>query len=175
MKKFENIQIDFDDELMTGRWFFTCEEKGYAKKFEIGKEITPVKQIQVIEDMLTCMKKIITRNKNKIKEEIIEEKKYYGHPLFYQLLDELKEIHSQKNHDYAGEDDPLKNFRMSENMGIPAWKGCLIRISDKFSRLCSFAKKEEYEVKDESIEDTLKDLAVYSLICLILYRGENNS
>ena len=55
-------------------------------------------------------------------------------------------------------------------MGIPAWKGCLVRLSDKFSRLCSFAKKEQYEVKDESIEDTLKDLAVYALIAVILYR-----
>ena len=100
--------------------------------------------------------------------------KYFGHPLFYELLDELKEIHSRKNHDYAGEGDPLKNFRMSENMGIPAWKGCLIRISDKFSRLCSFAKKEKYEVKDESIEDTLMDLAIYSIIDIILYRERIN-
>jgi len=98
-------------------------------------------------------------------------KKYYGHPDFYKLIKELKEIHSSKNHDYSGEGDPFKNFKLSEeSMGIPAWKGCLIRISDKFSRLCNFAKKEKYEVKDENIEDTLKDLAVYSLICIILYR-----
>jgi hypothetical protein len=97
-------------------------------------------------------------------------KKYYGHPDFYKLIEELKEIHSSKNHDYAGEGDPFRNFKLSENIGIPAWKGCLIRISDKFSRLCSFANKEEFKVKDESVEDTLKDLAVYSLICLILYK-----
>jgi hypothetical protein len=97
-------------------------------------------------------------------------KKYYGHPDFYKLIEELKEIHSSKNHDYAGEGDPFRNFKLSENLGIPAWKGCLIRISDKFSRLCSFANKEEFKVKDESVEDTLKDLAVYSLICLILYK-----
>ena len=97
-------------------------------------------------------------------------KNYSGHPEFYKLLDELKEIHSNKNHDYSGEGDPFKNFKMSENMGVPAWKGCLIRISDKFSRLCSFAKREEYKVKDENIEDTLKDLAIYALICIILYR-----
>ena len=96
--------------------------------------------------------------------------KYHGHPDFYKLLDEIREIHSNKNHDYSGEGDPFRNFKLSENMNVPAWKGCLIRISDKFSRLCSFAKKEEFKVKDENIEDTLKDMAVYSLICIILYR-----
>lgn len=97
-------------------------------------------------------------------------KNYYGHPMFYKLLEALKEMHSFKNHDYAGEGDPLRNFKLSEAMGIPAWKGCLVRMSDKFSRLCSFAKKEEYKVRNENIEDTLADLAVYSLLCIILYR-----
>jgi hypothetical protein len=96
-------------------------------------------------------------------------KKFYGHPGFYELIEEIKEIHSNKNKDYAG-DNPLSNFMMCERMGIPAWKGVLIRISDKFSRLCSFANTEEFKVKDESVEDTLKDLAVYSLICLILFK-----
>ena len=97
-------------------------------------------------------------------------KKYYGHPDFYKLLDKMKKIHSCKNHDYAGENEPFRNFRICETMGISSWKGCLIRISDKFSRLCSFAKKEEYKVKDESVEDTLMDLSIYALICIILYR-----
>jgi len=101
-------------------------------------------------------------------------KEYHGHPDFYKLIDEIREIHSNKNHDYSGGGDPFRNFKLSENMNVPAWKGCLIRISDKFSRLCSFAKKEEFKVKDENIEDTLKDMAVYSLICIILYRERLN-
>lgn len=100
----------------------------------------------------------------------MDKKEYHGHPDFYKLLDKMKEIHSAKNHDYSGGDDPFKNFKISETMGIPAWKGCLIRKSDKFSRLCSFAKKEDYQVKDESVEDTLLDDAIYSLICILLYR-----
>ena len=99
-------------------------------------------------------------------------KEYYGSPDFYKIIDELKEIHSNKNHDYAGE-DPFSNFKISENMGIPAWKGCLVRISDKFSRLCNFAKSNELKVKDENIEDTFKDMAIYSIIGLILYRERN--
>lgn len=84
------------------------------------------------------------------------------------MLKELAELHSRKNHDYAS-DNPLSNFYLSEKMGIPAWKGCLVRISDKVSRLWSFAKKEQYLVKDESVIDTAKDLAVYSLLMIILY------
>ena len=99
-----------------------------------------------------------------------EIKTYHGHPDFYKLLDKIEEIHSNKNHDYSGEGDPFRNFKMSEAMGIPAWKGCLIRMGDKYSRLCSFARKEEYKVKDENIEDTLMDLAIYALIDIILYR-----
>lgn len=96
-------------------------------------------------------------------------KKYYGHKDFYKILEKMKEIHSNKNHDYSGEGDPFRNFKMSEVMGIPAWKGCLIRMGDKYSRLCSFAEKQEYKV-DESIEDTLMDLAIYTVIDIILYR-----
>ena len=96
--------------------------------------------------------------------------KLYGHLGFYDLLTEISLLHSNKNHDYSGEGDPFQNFKESEKMGIPAWKGCLVRISDKFSRICNFANSEELLVKDESVEDTLKDLAVYALICIILYR-----
>jgi hypothetical protein len=94
--------------------------------------------------------------------------KFYGDPRFYKILKKLAEIHSKKNHDYAGE-DPLSNFRLSERMGILPWKGCLIRISDKISRLWSFAKREKYDISDEKFVDTLTDLAVYSILCILLY------
>jgi len=99
-------------------------------------------------------------------------KEYSGHPMFYELLTKMAEIHSSKNKDYATghHKDPLANFKLSKQMGIPAWKGALVRITDKISRLWSFAKKEDYAIKSESFEDTLIDLANYSLLCLILYK-----
>ena len=100
-------------------------------------------------------------------------KKYHGDPRFYKILKELAEIHSKKNHDYAG-DYPLSNFKLSEKMGIPAWKGCLVRMTDKISRLWSFAKKGKFEVSDESVIDTLKDNAVYSILCILLYKDLKN-
>tara|TARA_B100001287_G_scaffold261627_1_gene250840 strand:+ start:371 stop:691 length:321 start_codon:yes stop_codon:yes gene_type:complete len=95
---------------------------------------------------------------------------------FYELLEEMKRTHNAKRHDYANTKDVFANFRTCELAGIPAWKGCCVRIGDKFSRIMGFAKKEKLEVKDESIKDTLIDMANYALIALILYeeseRGE---
>ena len=89
-------------------------------------------------------------------------------PKFHKLLKEIAELHDAKNNDYSTSEDALSNFRLCENFGIPAWKGCLVRMSDKWSRITQLSKKEA-SVKSETIVDTLKDLAVYSLICTILY------
>jgi predicted ATP-grasp superfamily ATP-dependent carboligase len=105
--------------------------------------------------------------------KVVEKMKYKnfnGHKDFYKLLDKMAETHSQKNHDYSeGAKDPLSNFRMCESLGIPAWKGVLVRISDKWSRITQLSTKEA-QVKDESIEDTLLDMANYCLLCIILRR-----
>jgi len=98
-----------------------------------------------------------------------------GHPMFYSLLTEMAELHKRKDSDYAGS-KPLSNFDASESFGIPAYKGVLIRMSDKWSRITTLLKNEnlmDYQangplVQDETIEDTLMDLAVYSLITIIL-------
>ena len=88
---------------------------------------------------------------------------------FYELLNQMKDTHDAKRHDYANTKDVFANFRTCEMAGIPAWKGCCVRIGDKFSRIMGFAKKEKLKVKDESIKDTLIDMANYALIALILY------
>ncbi|KKN42485.1 hypothetical protein LCGC14_0712950 [marine sediment metagenome] len=92
----------------------------------------------------------------------------HGHPGFYQLLDEIADLHDRKNHDYAGQ-DPLSNLKLCEEFGIPAWKGVIVRLTDKWSRITQLITKEA-QVKDESIEDTLKDNAVYSLLAIVLRR-----
>ena len=93
---------------------------------------------------------------------------------FYELLETMKNTHDVKRHDYANQDDVFANFRTCEQAGIPAWKGCCVRLGDKFSRIMGFAKKEKLKVKDESIKDTLIDMANYALIALILYEEEQN-
>lgn len=115
----------------------------------------------------------------KRKREVIQSFKdlfKYGHPTFYDLIIRMCEIHEVKNKSY-GIGDPLGNLRESERFGIPAWKGTLVRISDKVSRVYNLAAKiddPEYAdaFKMENLEDTLIDLANYSLLCLILLKEE---
>jgi len=90
-----------------------------------------------------------------------------GHPRFNKLLIELSELHARKNSDYSG-DNPLANLKECENYGIPPWKGVLIRLADKHARIRSIVRKGSCAVKDESLIDTLRDQAVYSLLAIIL-------
>ena len=85
------------------------------------------------------------------------------------IFNELVELHKAKDTDYSGENGSLSNFRACEAFGVPAWKGAAIRLSDKWSRFMSLmANGESAAVKDEPLEDTLKDIAVYAVIVLAL-------
>jgi hypothetical protein len=76
------------------------------------------------------------------------------------------EITKIKNSDYAAtEQDPFFNFSRVESMGIcSVEQGFLTRMFDKFSRLITFSQKGFLQVKDETVEDTLLDLANYCLL-----------
>ena len=93
-------------------------------------------------------------------------------PDFEKILEEAKELHNRKNDDYAKTNDPYANFRECERFGIPAWKGVLVRISDKWTRICNLVKKmdEGKEASNEPLEDSFRDLCVYFPIILDLYR-----
>lgn len=71
-----------------------------------------------------------------------------------------------KNADYTGQsDDPFANFSNSIAIaGVPVEQGFLVRIGDKLARIRSFIQKGVLEVKDESVEDTLLDLANYAIL-----------
>ena len=98
-----------------------------------------------------------------------------GNPLFYKYLGKMALIHALKNMDY-GDGDPLGNFKFSEEItGIPAWKGALVRLTDKWGRIKSLLKKEKAYVQDETLEDTLLDNAVYSLLVLALRQQQQAS
>lgn len=96
-----------------------------------------------------------------------------GHPKFYDLLLHIAELHASKNHDYARTADPLSNLKECETFGIPAWKGALVRITDKFSRIVQLAAGKNPRVKSEAITDTLMDMAVYALLTIILYQNQD--
>lgn len=96
----------------------------------------------------------------------------YGHPRFYEILDQMKDLHSRKNHDYAGTSDPLKNLRACERLGIDPFMGVLVRLQDKSSRIEEFARSGTLEVKSESVIDTLLDNAVYSILAIVLFEEQ---
>lgn len=82
------------------------------------------------------------------------------------FCDKMHEVVKNKNHDYSGfQESAFANFELVEKMGIASVEqGFLTRITDKIARLNSFIKQGTTKVADEKIEDTLMDLANYSIL-----------
>lgn len=93
-----------------------------------------------------------------------------GDPRFHALLKQIGELHDAKQADYGRDADPFANVRASEEWGVAGWIGALVRATDKVRRLQTYATKGT--LKNEGVEDSLMDLAVYALIALILFREE---
>jgi len=85
-----------------------------------------------------------------------------------ECCEKMTSITTAKNKDYAGFDDSSNafgNFTVVENCGIAsAEQGFLTRMMDKISRINTFVKRGVLNVKDESVEDTLLDLANYAIL-----------
>jgi hypothetical protein len=84
-------------------------------------------------------------------------------------------MHRRKSSDYGcpSGTDPLANIRNGAKfVGIPSWKGAMVRLSDKVTRLASYCVTGRLE--NESLEDNLFDLASYSLLALLLHREERD-
>lgn len=75
------------------------------------------------------------------------------------LCEELNNLYEKKNHDYG---DSFHLSYMEEGMAMPR-----IRLSDKLNRLKTLSRAENQEVKDESIRDTLIDLANYAIMTVM--------
>jgi len=85
------------------------------------------------------------------------------------ILENMQKVYEAKDSDYSATGLPMGNLRKCEDAGIDAWRGCLVRIGDKMSRLENFLKEKEYLVISEKAEDTVIDLANYAILmsCLI--------
>lgn len=91
-----------------------------------------------------------------------------GDPRFHAVLELIADLHDKKQADYGKSGDPFANVRASEDFGIAGWVGCMMRANDKMRRLQQAALGQT--LKNESIEDSLMDLAVYSIIGLVLFQ-----
>ena len=75
------------------------------------------------------------------------------------ICDEINELYAKKNHDYG--DSFAQSFR-EEGMAMVR-----IRLGDKFNRLKALTRGGEQKVADESIRDTLIDLANYAIMTVL--------
>lgn len=83
---------------------------------------------------------------------------------FKNTIAQMLDITTKKGKDYADAEDTFRNFRQCEILGLcKAEKGILVRMSDKMTRIANLLDHDA-NVADEKIEDTLIDLAVYSII-----------
>lgn len=102
-----------------------------------------------------------------------------GDPRFLAVLDEIESIHAVKQRDYGTEVDPFANVRASEELGIPGWIGCLIRMNDKMRRLNKAAAQVlaggQVSMALDGPEDDFKDLSVYAAIGTVLFREGGSS
>ena len=81
---------------------------------------------------------------------------------FGNILKDMINLYAKKNHDYGSAFDRGLDF-----IGP---KYALSRLFDKVNRFATFSNNNEFLVKDESVEDTLIDLANYSIMTIIAMR-----
>lgn len=87
----------------------------------------------------------------------------------FEIVTALNQLYASKNSDYGN------SFGETyQKLGIIS---ALTRISDKYNRLISLATKpeEERKVKDESIQDTLLDMANYCIMTVIEMEAEKEN
>lgn len=81
---------------------------------------------------------------------------------FEKITKQMFETYKKKNADYGNSfDDLFDEFGMTS---------ALIRMKDKYNRLKSITEKKDIQVKDESVEDTLLDLANYCILTVLKLR-----
>lgn len=90
----------------------------------------------------------------------------------------LINLTQKKNKDYSGNNEnPFFNYEAIEKLNVSTVEqGFLVRMLDKYNRINSFVIQGILEVEDEKVEDTLFDLANYSIMmaAYIKYKKELN-
>ena len=75
------------------------------------------------------------------------------------LCDSLNDLYARKNADYG---DSFHLSFKQEGMAMPR-----IRLGDKYNRFCALTRGSKRQVNDESVRDTLIDLANYALMTVL--------
>ena len=80
------------------------------------------------------------------------------------ICNELKALYAKKNHDYG---DSFHLSFVEEGMAMAR-----IRLGDKLNRFKTLSRNSKQEVNDESIRDTLIDLANYAIMTILEMENE---
>ena len=88
------------------------------------------------------------------------------------FLATMRDLLIRKGHDYSGDEETIKNFTVLEDIGIDRVESVFVRLTDKYMRLKNFMKSGELKVKDETIYDTLVDLANYSVLMWLCLKSK---
>lgn len=85
--------------------------------------------------------------------------------LHREICSKLTDLYERKNHDYG---DSFHISYVEEGMAMPR-----IRLGDKFNRFKNLTRTNEMLVDDESVRDTLIDLANYAIMTIIEMEREH--
>ena len=80
------------------------------------------------------------------------------------ICNELNALYAKKNHDYG---DSFHLSYKEEGMAMAR-----IRLGDKLNRFKTLSRNNKQEVNDESIRDTLIDLANYAIMTILEMENE---
>ena len=106
------------------------------------------------ERLKACLEAITDESK-----ETVQIKKYTDFDKFIDITKKMSDIFKRKNHDYGN------SFEQSLNEeGLAASR---IRMGDKWNRYKQLSRGVKVQVNDESICDTLIDLANYAIMTVI--------
>lgn len=133
-----------------------CKLKNWVGKNVGGKENCLIIDEATEEELDKALKLI---NNTKIKP--LEDSKTKKHKL---ICEKLNKLYEAKNADYG---DSFGKSYKEYGLTMPC-----IRLEDKLNRLKSLNFSRSIKVKDESIEDTLMDLANYAIMTLIELKDE---
>lgn len=83
------------------------------------------------------------------------------------ICEEINALYARKNHDYG---DSFHQTFVEEGMAMAR-----IRLGDKFNRFKTLSRSGDQKVVDESIRDTLIDLANYAIMTVLeMEEAEND-
>ena len=126
-----------------------CDE-AFIEYLEEDIEVNTKETLQeTLDEVKETLQKTLDKVKEPVENEFMEEYK--------KIVTETMELCVKKNKDYGSSvQDTFEKF------GDISY---LVRITDKYNRICSLLNREG-EVKDESIDDTIRDMANYSFLWL---------